>query len=192
MTERTEASRQKVRCIECGEGWATSVADDVCDRCRARAATPAQRPPTETPKMRSAIDDAFFYPPQPAPLRDGLEPARDALVAQLCNLGTIFDALVDDPPDDLDVVQARCRQARDAFREAAAALAQRDDDARDSRRLHWLHSQASCVLDAEGYEWGIWRVKWEHGQAVSVRATLSDFSDLDAAMNAPETRHVLL
>ena len=52
----------------------------------------------------------------------------------------------------------------------------------DSQRLQWLHSQASCSIDADGYEWGIWRVKWEQGKAVSVLATNSDFKDLDAAI----------
>lgn len=49
-------------------------------------------------------------------------------------------------------------------------------------RLHWLHDCSTGTLDAEGYEWGIFRVKWENGKAVDVQQTLSDFSDLDAEM----------
>jgi hypothetical protein len=54
--------------------------------------------------------------------------------------------------------------------------------ARDAVRLRWLHSQASCSPDAEGYEWGVYRVRWEDGRPASVLATLSDSSDLDAVI----------
>lgn len=47
-------------------------------------------------------------------------------------------------------------------------------------RLAWLHSPRSH--DVDGYEWGIYRVKWADGKAVQVLQTLADFSDLDAAM----------
>lgn len=47
------------------------------------------------------------------------------------------------------------------------------------RRLEWLHSQDST--NVEGYEWGVFRVKWEGGRAVEVWQTNSDFSDLDGA-----------
>jgi hypothetical protein len=50
------------------------------------------------------------------------------------------------------------------------------------RRLLWLHDCSTGTTDAEGYEWGIYRVKWNGGQAVEVWQTNSDFSDLDAAM----------
>ena len=49
-------------------------------------------------------------------------------------------------------------------------------------RLHWLHDCSTGQTDAAGYEWGIYRVKWENGKAMDVRATNSDFSDLDAEM----------
>jgi hypothetical protein len=49
-------------------------------------------------------------------------------------------------------------------------------------RLHWLHDCSNGTTDADGYEWGIYRVKWVNGQAIEVLATLSDFSDLDAEM----------
>ena len=52
----------------------------------------------------------------------------------------------------------------------------------NAKRLHWLHDCSSGQTDAEGYEWGIYRVKWENGRAVDVLATLADFSDLDAEM----------
>lgn len=50
----------------------------------------------------------------------------------------------------------------------------------EKRRLDWLHSPASNNVD--GYEWGIFRVKWVNGQAAEVWQTNSDFSDLDAAI----------
>jgi len=66
------------------------------------------------------------------------------------------------------------------------AEAERDANAKDAERLHWLHSQASCKPDIQGCEWGIWRVSWEGGRASHVWATNSDFSDLDAAMKLAE------
>lgn len=52
----------------------------------------------------------------------------------------------------------------------------------ERERLAWLHSPASNNVD--GYEWGIFRVKWEGGKAIEVCHTYSDFSDLDAAIRA--------
>lgn len=52
----------------------------------------------------------------------------------------------------------------------------------NAKRLHWLHDCSTGQTDAEGYEWGIYRVKWKNGRAVDVLATLADFSDLDAEM----------
>jgi hypothetical protein len=49
-------------------------------------------------------------------------------------------------------------------------------------RMEWLHDCSTGCKDAEGFEWGIYRVKWENGQAVAVWQTNSDFSDLDAEM----------
>lgn len=48
------------------------------------------------------------------------------------------------------------------------------------QRLEWLHAPGD--VDAEGYEWGVFRVKWEYGRPVDVQQTLQDFSDLDAEM----------
>lgn len=48
--------------------------------------------------------------------------------------------------------------------------------------LDWLH--AGSEKDAEGFEWGVYRVKWENGKAVQVWQTLSDLSDLRTAMEA--------
>ena len=50
------------------------------------------------------------------------------------------------------------------------------------RRLLWLHDCSTGTTDADGCEWGIYRVKWVNGQAAEVWQTNSDFSDLDAAM----------
>lgn len=65
-----------------------------------------------------------------------------------------------------------------AMEDAALAAARPAILAR--RRLEWLHSPASHRVD--GYEWGVFRVKWEGGKAVEVWQTNADFSDLDAAM----------
>jgi hypothetical protein len=49
------------------------------------------------------------------------------------------------------------------------------------RRLTWLH--ASTEPDAEGYEWGIFRVKWSpSGEVASLLHTRADFADMDAAI----------
>lgn len=49
----------------------------------------------------------------------------------------------------------------------------------DAMRLKWLHTGGG--KDADGCEWGIFRVKWNaQGQPVEVWQTLSDMSDLDA------------
>lgn len=52
----------------------------------------------------------------------------------------------------------------------------------NAKRLHWLHDCSTGQTDAEGYEWGIYRVKWVDGRAVDVKQTMADFSDLDAEM----------
>jgi hypothetical protein len=49
-------------------------------------------------------------------------------------------------------------------------------------RLKWLHS-AESHRDKDGYEWGIFRVKWgADGKASEVWQTNGNFSDLDAAI----------
>lgn len=50
------------------------------------------------------------------------------------------------------------------------------------KRLAWLHDCSGPLTDSDGYEWGIYRVKWQNGDPVVVWQTLSDFSDLDAEM----------
>lgn len=50
------------------------------------------------------------------------------------------------------------------------------------KRMEWLHDCSTGDVDPEGFEWGIYRVKWENGQPVQVWQTNSDFSDLDAEM----------
>ena len=73
-------------------------------------------------------------------------------------------------------------QAR-AVIEAHRKLAQGEAEiTEDSARLHWLHSPGSNNVD--GYEWGIYRVKWTNGKAAEVWQTNADFSDLDAARRA--------
>ena len=52
------------------------------------------------------------------------------------------------------------------------------------RRFEFLHS---TNMDASGYEWGIYRVKWDSGRAADVLQTLSDLSDLDAAIARAES-----
>ena len=85
-----------------------------------------------------------------------------------------------------DALQGECERLSDAARLATIDLAGVAELQKDSRRLHWLHSQASCKPDIQGCEWGIWRVSWEGGRASHVWATNSDFSDLDAAMKLAE------
>jgi len=53
-------------------------------------------------------------------------------------------------------------------------------------RMEWLHDCSPGSTDAEGCEWGIYRVKWKDGRAVDVRQTNSDFSDLDTEMAKPQ------
>jgi hypothetical protein len=48
---------------------------------------------------------------------------------------------------------------------------------KDAERLKFLHQ---CTqTDQDGYEWGVFRVKWWRGNPESVLATLADSSDLD-------------
>lgn len=65
-------------------------------------------------------------------------------------------------------------------RAQAIARAGLADAAAMDKRLSWLHSPAA--LNVDGYEWGIFRVKWENGKAVEVHQTRADFADVDAAM----------
>lgn len=48
------------------------------------------------------------------------------------------------------------------------------------KRMDFLHSSSS--VDRDGYEWGIFRVKWENGRAVDVQRVRADHADLDAAV----------
>lgn len=48
------------------------------------------------------------------------------------------------------------------------------------KRMEFLHSAAS--VDADGYEWGVFRVKWANGRVVDVQRVRADHSDLDAAI----------
>lgn len=57
-------------------------------------------------------------------------------------------------------------------------------------RMDWLHDCSSGCTDPDGYEWGIYRVKWENGKAVEVWQTNSDFSDLDAEMAREKAANV--
>lgn len=101
----------------------------------------------------------------------------------------------------LDMGQINCDAVYDELREeredekqraeAAEALAERlkghllAHDAERTlylRRLLWLHDCSAGTTDADGYEWGIYRVKWVNGQVAEFWQTNSDFSDLDAAM----------
>jgi hypothetical protein len=53
---------------------------------------------------------------------------------------------------------------------------------RCAARLHWLHN--NTYVDAEGYEYGVAKVKFENGQPVSVLWTYADHRDVDAAIAA--------
>ncbi len=53
------------------------------------------------------------------------------------------------------------------------------------QRLRWLHQLGQGNPDSEGFEWGIYRVKWANGeQKMECWQTNGDSSDLDAAMRA--------
>jgi hypothetical protein len=58
------------------------------------------------------------------------------------------------------------------------------------KRLHWLHDCNNGSTDAEGFEWGIYRVKWEDGKVAQLLHTFSDFSDLDAEMAREQNTQV--
>lgn len=87
-----------------------------------------------------------------------------------------------DPDPQIDI--EFCRECPPAWAGKAEPLYEgpgiRPFDARMAiARLAWLHSSESN--DVDGYEWGIYRVKWENGRAAEVWQTAADFSDLDAA-----------
>jgi hypothetical protein len=65
-------------------------------------------------------------------------------------------------------------------REQAIARATLADFEAMRKRMEFLHSAES--VDAEGYEWGVFRVKWENGRAVDVQHVRADHSDIDAAI----------
>jgi hypothetical protein len=92
----------------------------------------------------------------------------------------VHELLKDAKPGQKVALPADLAQAiNDSVREASApAILAR-------RRLEWLHSRDAYV---DGYEWGIFRVKWENGRVVEVLQTNSDFSDLDAAMGTAGVR----
>lgn len=98
-----------------------------------------------------------------------LTPEAQALAARVGELlkGAKVGETVTLPPD-------LARAINDSIREATAP------EIIARRRMEWLHSRDACNVD--GYEWGVFRVKWEDGRAVEVWQTNADFSDLDAAM----------
>lgn len=50
----------------------------------------------------------------------------------------------------------------------------------NDERMKWLHSAEA--IDKEGYEWGVFRVRYEHGNLKECWRTNSDSSDVDAVM----------
>lgn len=69
----------------------------------------------------------------------------------------------------------------------ARRMMMRDEDEINAKRLTWLHDYSMGANDPEGYEWGIYRVKWHNGKAINVLQTNSDFSDLDAEIAREKT-----
>ncbi|QNK65880.1 hypothetical protein [Variovorax sp. PAMC26660] len=66
----------------------------------------------------------------------------------------------------------------------SAAIAAREQGAINTARLAWLHT---ANKDAEGYEYGVCKVKYdEAGKLVSCLWTAGDSSDVDAAMSAAD------
>ena len=50
----------------------------------------------------------------------------------------------------------------------------------DTERLKFLHTVGNGNPDQEGYEWGVFKIKWdEHGRLKECWQTASDSSDLD-------------
>jgi hypothetical protein len=91
----------------------------------------------------------------------------------------VHDLIKDAKPGELVTLPADLVRAIDDAALAAATPALIEIRKRE-RRLSWLHSSAACNVD--GYEWGIFRVKWKDGQPAEVWQTNADFSDLDAAI----------
>lgn len=111
------------------------------------------------------------------------------------------DAFSDAQRIQIEYWQRRCGEEKQRAERAEAELAEAkkwsdaktklgDDllcEVRELRayreRMEWLHRGND--KDAEGFEWGVFRVKWDaQGQPVSVLHTLTDLTDLDAAMGA--------
>lgn len=100
-----------------------------------------------------------------------------------------FEQWIAAPPYERDLYRWPMEETKHAwpgqYKDIAVQLAWEawlEASQKNEARLHWLHDCSTGQTDPEGYEWGIWRVKMENGKAVSVRATLSDMSDLDAEM----------
>lgn len=107
---------------------------------------------------------------------------KDKFVGLMCEYGTEFVAPLYTMLDNLEKRLSASTPAPDFVMAKANTLA----DAIHDLRLYetrWLFLHTNNV-DSEGYEWGIYRVKWVDGRAVSVLQTLSNFVDLDEAIAA--------
>jgi hypothetical protein len=162
-------------------------------------------PEGETPTQKYArevheIAELVFGGPTVAPFREVKERVQDLLRAS----GELAAARAEDEADkkrfadgcrqeliDLRAERDQLRAEVKRLKEWSAAKTNLADDllseVRELRayrdRMEWLHRGND--RDAEGYEWGIFRVKWdEHGQPASVLHTNTDLRDLDAAMGA--------
>lgn len=112
-------------------------------------------------------------------ITEAIAEARENLQANFHIDGCVVEALL----TEIDRQSAEICEKRtllDKFRERDAEITAKLG--RANARLGFLHDCSRGTTDPEGYEWGIYRVKWKDGKAVDVLQTLSDFSDLDAEM----------
>lgn len=116
--------------------------------------------------------------------------AKSELVSATCSALPDPKQVTQEHLVDLALQKYACACSMDCSKELhewammlkAELLRRVTEGAKDKARLHWLHDCSTGQADLEGYEWGIYRVKWQGGQLMSVLQTNSDFSDLDAEM----------
>jgi hypothetical protein len=112
--------------------------------------------------------------------QDQFDKLREAVKAARAPIGNM------DPDGRMKALTRRIEYQHEALNSCMALL-----DAHDklAARLAWLHGPESNNVD--GYEWGIYRIKWLNngaGSVAEVQQTNNDFSDLDAAMATPPAK----
>lgn len=83
---------------------------------------------------------------------------------------------------DVAMVYNNAQQLRQRISQVVAPVIQAGR--KDSARMQFLHTNGPNNPDKDGFEWGVYRVKWGFdGNALQVLQTLSDSSDLDNVMS---------